>query len=94
MANRKTYRASFKKKVALEAIKDRHSLAELSQRFGVHSSQIKQWKDILLKESDLLFERKNKAEKAFAGEKKKTDELLRIIGKLQVENEYLKKSMP
>ncbi|MDJ1481454.1 transposase [Cytophagaceae bacterium YF14B1] len=37
---RKKYTASFKAKVALEAIKDKQTLAELSKKFEVHANMI------------------------------------------------------
>ena len=93
MATRKTYSANFKKRVALEAVKEHLPLSQLARKHGVHASQIKVWKDILTKQSVQLFERKNGRSSKGAVEEKKIDELLRIIGKLQVENEFLKKTL-
>ena len=45
---RRNHSASFKAKVAVAAIKDDKTLAELAQKFEVHTSQITQWKTQLL----------------------------------------------
>ena len=52
---RKTYTDKFKAKVALEAVKGVKTLAELSSEYQVHSTQISEWKRMLLEASpDLL----------------------------------------
>ena len=93
MSKRKTHSAKFKKRVALEAIKDQLTMAELARKHQVHPSQIKAWKRILTEDSEHLFEHKNKQRTKGSIEEKERDELLRIIGKLQVENEFLKKTL-
>lgn len=93
MSKRKPHTAKFKKRVALDAVKDQLTIAELTRKHGVHASQIKAWKKILTDESDCLFEHKNKRNSTSSIEQKDRDELLRIIGKMQVENEFLKKTL-
>lgn len=93
MAKRKNYTTKFKKQVAIEAIKEHLTLAQIAQKFSVHPSQIKQWKQILLEQSDILFEHGNSKQPATTDIEKTHDNLLRIIGKLQVENEFLKKTL-
>ena len=57
---RTKHKADFKAKVALEAAKEQSSVAELSQRFGLHPNQVYQWKKELLDKLPQLFESKNK----------------------------------
>ncbi len=44
----KKYSATFKTKVALIALKNQETTAELAQRFGVHWTMIGAWKRVLL----------------------------------------------
>ncbi len=44
MAKRKMHTPVFKAKVALEAIREEMTLAELSKKRGVHPNQISTWK--------------------------------------------------
>ena len=41
---RKNHTASFKAKVALEAVKKEKTIFQLSSEYGVHSNQINQWR--------------------------------------------------
>jgi len=54
--NRQTYTAAFKAKVALEALQEKVSGAELGRRYNVHPNQICLWKKALVENSPRLFE--------------------------------------
>ena len=56
---RKLHEASTKARVALEAVKERETVTQISKRFGVHPTQVNQWKRKLLEEAAELFEREN-----------------------------------
>lgn len=87
---RKTYSAEFKAKVALAALKNEETTAELSQRFGVHSTMINTWKRALLEGATDIFDKNRKSQKQT---EEMVDELHRQIGKLKVENDFLSKGL-
>lgn len=87
---RKQYSPSFKAKVALEALKDKDTLAELSKKFEVHPTQIGKWKQEFLSRAASLFEKSSETE---SGEQIDPDQLYAKIGRLELENEFLKKSL-
>ncbi len=49
MTKRKNHSPDFKAKVALEAIREEMTLAELSKKYGVHPTQIGTWKRSAIK---------------------------------------------
>ena len=91
MKKRKTFTKEFKARVALDAVKGQKTLGELSSEYGVHSNQIGKWKKILQQESAGIFARgKDREIESHEAEKER---LYQQIGKLQVEVEWLKKTL-
>jgi putative transposase len=86
---RKRYSADFKFKVALEALKERHTMSELTAKFGVHSTQIGLWKKQLLQEGMEVFKEEIKGKNE--NQQPLLDRLYQQIGQLQVELDWLKK---
>lgn len=85
---RRKFSADFKAKVALEAIKNQQTLAELAVKFDVNPVMISKWKAEFLENMSAVFEKKGAAEP----ESVDAQELYAQIGQLRVENEFLKKS--
>jgi transposase-like protein len=85
---RRKFTATFKAKVALEAIKNQQTLAELSKKFDVNPVMISKWKAEFIENMGAAFEKKSDEEKEIVD----TQELYAQIGQLRVENEFLKKS--
>ncbi len=81
---RRNHGATFKAKVALEAIKGEQTLSELAERFQVHPNQITQWKKKLLAEAEQVFA---SGKKPASGPNVK--ELHAKIGQLTMENDFL-----
>ena len=88
---RKRHSAAFKAKVALEAAKQTKTVAELARTYQVHPVQISQWKKQLLDGVDSLFRdgRRREREEGQALQA----ELYERIGRLNMEVEWLKKSV-
>lgn len=86
---RRKFTSEFKAKVALSAIKEQETLAELSRRFEVHSNQILKWKKEFLSNVGAAFERKNE----FEDLERERDKLYNKIGQLEMEKDFLKKSL-
>ena len=87
---RKKFEPAFKARVALEALKGEKTMAELSAQYGVHSNMISRWKQDALARLPELFEKgKNRQSD---GQEPKTDDLMKIIGELKVENDWYKKN--
>ena len=88
--SRRKFSADFKARVALEAIKNQKTMAELSQQFEVHSVTIAKWKAEFLENMSVIFENgHNKKENQDSPER---EQLYAQIGQLKVENDFLKKS--
>ena len=85
--SRRKHNPSFKAKVALEALKGDETIAELANRFEVHPSQIRQWKNLLAEGAAGLFG-------SDQNQKKKEEDnlvarLYQQIGQLKVEKDFL-----
>ena len=84
---RRKFSASFKAKVAIEAIKEQTSLPDLAAKLEIHPAQISNWKREFLKNADLAFGSKPEKESSDLD----TAPLYSKIGQLQVKNDFLKK---
>jgi transposase len=86
---RKSFSPEFMAKVALAAIKEDSTIAELSSKYEVHRTQIGNWRKQALEGLTDIF--KGKRDKSRKDNEKLIEELYRQIGQLRVENEWLKK---
>ncbi|NGX54103.1 MAG: hypothetical protein K1000chlam4_00826 [Chlamydiae bacterium] len=64
MQKRNARSATFKKKVALAALREDLTVKEIAQRFGVHVVQVHKWKKELLERAQTIFETKRRALKS------------------------------
>ncbi len=87
MTKRKNHSPDFKAKVALEAIREEMTMAELSTKYGVHPTQIGTWKRAAIENMAAAFSRcgidLGRADEA------QIDKLHSKIGQLVVERDFL-----
>lgn len=87
---KRQHTAEFKAKVAIEALKEVLTSAEMASKFEVHPTQVAKWKRQLLESGAEIFssarERREKDDEA------EKDRLLKKVGQLQMEVDWLKKS--
>ncbi len=86
-AKRRKFTAAFKAQVAIEALKERKSLAELSKEYDVHPNMITTWKREFLERSALVFEKELPRDDF----EKEREKLVNLIGRLEIERDWLKK---
>ena len=76
----------FKAKVALAALREQETIAEIARRYKVHANMVYKWRQILLENLPRAFE----TEEAGAGQTSDREaELLQKIGELTVERDFL-----
>lgn len=80
---------TFKKKVALAALKEDATMNSIGKTFGVHSVQVRTWKKELVDRAEEIFQSKKNGDNF----KEKEASLHEEIGKLTVENNWLKKKL-
>jgi putative transposase len=89
VAKRRVFGKAFKAKVALAAIRDDKTLAELAAKFGVHANQVSAWRQQLLDRVAELFEDGRSRKRTEEGAT--PEELYEQIGRLKMELDWLKK---
>lgn len=91
--NRRKFSSDFKAKVALEALKEQATIAELANRFDVHPNQISTWKKELLEGAGEIFSSKRAKDIPAELEDGLTKPLYEEIGRLKIESDWLRKKL-
>lgn len=87
MTKRKNHFPDFKAKVALEAIREEMTMAELAKKYGVHPTQIGTWKRAAIDNMATAFSKRG-GDRGRADEAQ-IDKLHSKIGQLVVERDFL-----
>jgi transposase-like protein len=88
--SKRNHSVDFKTKVGLEAIKEKQTIEEIAHKYELHPSVVKNWKKIVIDNLSNCFSGESKANKVGEQDAK---ELYAQIGKLKVENDFLKKKL-
>ena len=86
---RRKFNPALKAKVALEAVKNQKTLAELAKEFDINPVMISKWKAEFLGNLSATFEKSDNTDSKEIDSK----ELYATIGKLQAENDFFKKKL-
>lgn len=78
----------FKAKIALEAIKEKETVAELAKRFSVSPSKITSWKEELLANAGQAFDSSSAQEKELKKLRAGNDRLMKKVGQLTLECDF------
>ena len=87
MIKRGYHTAKLKAMVALDALREEETIAELASKYEVDPSQVSRWKGELLQGAEEGFSVKRGRKKA--DDRREIDDLYMKIGKLEVKNEFL-----
>jgi len=86
---RKNFSSQFKAKVALEAIRGVKTVTEIAQEFGVHPTQVGQWKKMLQEQAASVFD--SVRGPAPVDSSATSERLYSEIGRLKMDLDWLKK---
>ena len=87
--NRRIHGAAFKKQVALAAIKEKLTQAQITSRYEVHTTQVRLWKSQALAAIESGFSKK--LERDQKDQSELLAELYEQIGRLQMQLDWIKK---
>lgn len=85
---RRNHSPAFKAKVALEAMREQETVAEIARRYKLHANVVAKWKRQLAENVERVFE---PGEDHDEGERE--SELLKKIGELTVERDFLARGL-
>jgi transposase len=91
---RRKFSNAFKTEVVFEALKEKRIIAELAEHYKLYPTQITSWKAEFIEKSVSVFGL-DQSESAEEKQKKQKleDDLFAQIGRLKMENEWLKKKL-
>ncbi len=88
---RRRFSAEFKLKVVLESLTERQTMSGLAQKHGLHPNQISKWKSDFL--DNAMTYMRGPSQRSDQEANEEVMKLYEKIGRLQVENDFLKKRL-
>jgi putative transposase len=89
---RRHYSATFKAQIVQEVLKEEKTISQIASTYGVHPTQIGEWKAAALKGLPTLFEKgPSEVVAVRAAHEKQVNELYAEIGRLTTQLAWLKK---
>lgn len=90
---RSTYTAAFKTKIVLEVLREERELGEIAAEHNLSPNMVRNWKREFLDNAEIVFENPKKLEREAkrkeASLEKKNNQMLRTIGQLTLERDFL-----
>ncbi|NMA74057.1 MAG: hypothetical protein GX963_07830 [Bacteroidales bacterium] len=84
--------SEFKSKIGLASLREDCTAQELCEKYSLHSNQVYEWSNHILKSAGSLLEKESKSKgKANNFSDEQASELNKLIGEITVENNFLKK---
>jgi len=87
---RRNHTTAFKAKVALEALREGATVAEIAAKHSLHPNLVTQWKRAAVEGMSTVFEKGGQTEKPDEG---LTDELYKQIGQMKVQIDFLSRKL-
>ena len=91
-SKRTNHTPEFKAKVAIATLREQATVPELARQFGVHPNQIYKWKREFIEHAARVFANGGPP-RAESGSDEREEQLLRKIGELTVERDFLSKGL-
>jgi len=93
MGKRRQFTSEFKVKVVLEVLREEQTMGELASKYQINPNQLARWRQEFLERAPAVFDEpkaikaRQKAEEESTKEK---DQLLKTVGQLTMERDFLK----
>lgn len=91
---RRQFTAEYKTKIVIEILQGEHTIQEIASREEINLKQLQNWKTEFLANASRAFAKvkiEKDAKNSVEAAQRREDELMRKVGQLTIENDWLKK---